>query len=458
MNGDGARLGAMKLSPSGYEGKLDSRAAEISLYALLIWFFALSGPSRVLFGQGSRVFTLLLTIVGLLMALYALLRVRKLRLVRLIFYLTLVNTIWIVVTSLLGGIPLWGIAAGMSILAFFPAVLSLGARTPLGDKGQAKTGVVGALLIANLSVLGVQVFLMTGVDRGSGLLGNDRASNTIALFTMLVSLAFWLRDSRLWSPGLWLFVLASVLAWLGDSKASLALVFTLVTVWIVVVAVTRTTDRLSRCSLKKLAPASLLLGALLALGVQGILTGAPADLGPEVRKGVQQLYVPGSDNPEDQTTPATVDFTTDVAGRMTGEGLGSGGSYLGVLTTQGAFSFLPGSEIMVERHIEKLANRKFDTSKWGLLYSPNKTFVGVIDELGLVGLVLYGALLIVTLLQFRERVQTAVMISIGCMLFVAGVVTPFLEYPEVALSVTAFLLLLATGDMPASVPQPAKSL
>jgi len=446
----------MSFSRSGSEGKLDSRAAQIALYALLIWFFALSGPCRVLLGQGSRIFTLLLTIVGLLIGLYALLGFRELRRVRLILYLTLVNAVWMVVTSMLGGIPLWGIAAGVSILLFFPAVLSLGALTPCGENGQAKTGLVGALLIANLTVLGVQVFLMTGIDRGSGLLGNDRASNTIALFTMLVSLAFWLRDSRLWSPGLWLFVLASVLAWLGDSKASLALVFTLVTVWIVAVAVAVAvrwvTNQSSRWLLRKLVPASLLLGSLLVLAVQGILTGAPADLGPEVRTGIQQLYVPGPGNPQEGTSSSTIDSTTNVAGRLTGEGLGSGGSYLGVLASQGAFSFLPGSEVMVERHTAKLADRKLDTSKWGLLYTPNKTFVGVIDELGLIGLMLYVALLIITLLQFRERVNIAVLVSTGGMLFVAGVVTPFLEYPEIALSATTFLLLLARRNMPFSVP------
>lgn len=443
----------MNASKTKPEGKAVSCAARIAWHSLLIWFFALSGPFRVLIGQGSRIFTLFMTVVGVLITLGLLLKMRRVLLVRVMLYLIFANVTWMVAVSVLGGIPPWGIAAGVSILLFLPAVLSLSAGVSADKNGRAKTGVVKALLAMNLFVLGIQILLMTGVDRGTGLLGNDRASNTVALFTMLVSLGLWLQDPRQWSPAFLLFGIASALAWLGDSKASLALVFTLVAIWAAVIIVARLTHKPSRRELKKLVTASLILGMLLVLALQGILTGAPADLGPKVREGVAQLYVSTPASPHEQSASSTSSTSADIGKRVTGDGLGSGGSYLGTLAGQGTFSFLPDSEVMEDRHLEKLVNRKIETKKWGLLYSPNKTFVGVIDELGLVGLILYGALLIAGLLQFRERINAAGLVSVGFMLVAAGIVTPFLEYPEVALSVATFLLILVGGRGHVYAPQ-----
>jgi len=96
---------------------------------------------------------------------------------------------------------------------------------------------------------------------------------------------------------------------------------------------------------------------------------------------------------------------------------------------------------MADKHLDKSEERSFHTSSTGLLYSPNKTLVGLFDEIGIIGTLLYALLIISVLLQFRDRVDGAALLAVFFMLSVAATLTPFLEYPEVALSVSVFLVL-----------------
>mgnify|MGYP006444523001 CR=1 FL=1 len=419
------------------KGQARIRAAhavsQVTFFALLIYFFAFSGPLRAALGQSTRVVTIIITVTGFLLTSCALLKLRRKRYVKAILILLAANLAWMTFSSILGDSPLWGVVAGALILLFLPNSLILGLAYQQESEDPLVLRLSWLLVAANLLALTLQIIFLSGLDRGSGLLGNERASNTIALFTMLTSLGLWLRDKRFASPALLSFGLASVLGWLGDSKAAIGLVLILVVIFGATLTA-RTFGKLkSQDQLRKLIVAALITAFALLLAWQGVATGSSANIRSEVREGLSELYVNSSDVGDSDSHGLLV--------AVAGQGLGTGGSLLGLLAAQGAFSMLPDSEVLAEKHLDKLEERRFQTSSTGLLYSPNKTLVGLLDEVGIIGMLLYAAIVITVLLQFRDRVDGAALLAVFFMLSVTAALTPFVEYPEVALSVSLFLIL-----------------
>lgn len=417
-----------------------SRVALVGLYGLLFWFFALSGPVRFLIDSGSRIVTGVMTLFGTVAGIYVLFYLRDRAVSRVALFLILLNVAWIALVSALAETPLWTYFAGLGIVLFAPAVLSLGAGLVTGSDSQIWIRGVWLLLAVNLVVITLQLVFAEGIDRGVGLLGNERASNTIGIFLVLASLGLWLRAEKFFSLAFAGFITAVVASWLGDAKASLGLLLISLFVFTVALAVKAVcvSSSVHNLELRKLTLATLMIGVATQLAFQGVFTVSRANFGPEVRVGIVEMYTAPA--VLSQSTSSNLTQTKQLG--LLGDGFGTGASYLGKLLVEGHLEVLPGSTSLAQRNRELASARSLDTRSTGLFYSPYRTMLGVLDEMGVVGLILYFSAIVAALFQFRRSVGFPGLLAVLALLLPSAALTPFLEYPEVTLSVVVFLVLL----------------
>jgi len=306
----------------------------------------------------------------------------------------------------------------------------------------------------NAGVVALQLLLGEGVDRGTGLLGNERASNTIGLFLMLVALGFWISAGRFFSSGLIAFVSAVMLSWLGDGKASLALVLIFLLVFAAGLVLSAVSGAPRLRLLSKIVVALAVTGIGTMLAFNGVFTGSSANLRTEVREGVVSTYTNWPVVSSDLESEVPIDTERR---DLWGDGLGSGASYLGHLLTQGHLNLLPDSAVLSQQSAATVDARGLETGSTGLFYSPYRTALGILDEIGVLGLILYTLMTVVALLQFRRTVSGAGLLAVFSLILTAVVVTPFLEYPEVSLSVAVFLVLLSGKSEVQELPIPQGS-
>lgn len=419
---------------------------------LIVWFFLLSGLVRIYFEDYSRTAVAGLTVLASIAAGYVMWHFRNKRSIRIAFWLTGMFTIWVCVAGLVNSTPLWALLAGLGILATFPMLLLLG-RFSITHRARFRlVPMLRTILVINLVVIGFQLLAGDDVDRGVGLLGNDRASNTIALFTMLTSIALWVRGRRVISLDMMAVITAITFSWFGDSKASLALVLVILFVWIVVALfedrVRWAHTPLGRPELLKLSTAFAVALVASGFALQGIGTGSAANLGPAVREGLMGMYRPvipqtPEIGAEERDGAAAIVINAERSSIWMGSGLATGSSLLGSLVSQELLSF-PGAASLAQQHQERLQERSLEWVNSGLLYSPLKTLLGLLDEVGILGMSLYVALVALVFAQFRRLVRPGAYLGAATAIGIALFFTPFLEYPEVALSFSAFLLLLST--------------
>jgi len=421
---------------------------------LVVWFFVLSGPARVLIDSGSRVITGILTILGTLLGSYLVYRRRTTLDSRLILILLFANLVWMLLVSVWTGTPVWAFLAGSMILLFLPASLSLfAALAPVGAR-KGWTQLVGLVLLVNFVVVAMQLITGQSVDRGTGLLGNERASNTIGLFLMLTSLGLWLRTGGLFTLSFFAFMSAAIVSWLGDAKTSLALVLIFLVAFAAALGITAFRQPVSIQQLGKILVALLMTGSAVALSFGGVFTASSANLGPEIREGVSTPYLESLKITNDPGGQESTEFEWQ---EFRGEGFGTGGSYLGHLLVQGHLDALPDSAALAQRSAKIAQSRSMETASTGLLYSQYRTALGLLDEIGLLGALLFFSLTIASILQFRKCVSGAGLVGVISLVVAAASLTKFLEYPEVVLSMAVFLVLLCNPSKVATCAVPATS-
>lgn len=411
----------------------------------LVWWLGLSGPLRLLIGRDTQILAGSITVAAVTFGAAVVLAGMKITGAKRIISLFLTgNFFWIVLVSIRNGAEPWVVLAGSSILLFFPVMLCMPLFIKSGAGQLWVLRFVWFLLGANLMVLFVQLAFLQGVDRATGLLGNDRASNTIAVFTLLSSLALWVRSSArslfFSLAQLAPLILSAIFAWLGDAKAALGIVLAMTVFWMIVqFVVSRLKKNLAEAWGGKLLISTVVIGGATLLAFQGLATGSSANLGPNVREQTVQLYTANLE----QHPPAL-----EV---LAGTGLGSGASLLTHLINQGTFGSL-GLEATSDKHSHAESRRNFSDTNSGLFYSPQRTALGVIDELGIVGAILYLGLILSVLASYRKCVSIGNLMGVLCMTAIALVLTPFGEYPEFAISLSVFFFLM-TYQRPFSLSQ-----
>lgn len=446
MSKTGSRHSQRLTSIYGHAHPQLANFAQLLLIGEAAWLIIFEGPWRWVTGQGVGSVTVVLTSVVVFWSIVSGLSIGgRLRMLAIgqILFLGLC-----ILSASVNQIPPILTVSSFTILTVATANLSLGI--------QARSATV-ELLTPALYLMGVIVFLVSviqllsgvDVDRITGLMGNQRASNTLPFFTLFVCLGLVFRNQR--KPFLPLLVLTvfAILAWLGDAKAAIFSACAVCFISLVAsIPKVRSAFRyvfLSAATFSICAIASI--SAAMSIGTGGgipftssYFTSMVGQVGDRVEHSLS-----GS-NGNESATHAVEDKTGRVtAATVTiGTGPGTGSSYVGLVLRQGK---VPLIEMEDKARLSEIAqSRPMPESPFfgGIFTDLRKTFLGVLEEFGVLGVLSYSLTFVFLATALRKSIPTGLWLGL---LVLAGSLlwmSPLLEYPEVSLGLAIMVVLVSS--------------
>lgn len=294
------------------------------------------------------------------------------------------------------------------------------------------------IVFLNLGAVAIQLTFLQGVDRATGLVGNERASNTVMLALLLIVLGLLTRSDGKSPRLIVLLLIAACFAWLGDAKTALIVAL----IYASVVGTYGLVHSLRQKSAElgfvfKWVAATLILLVAAGLAAIGIGTGSAVVLSTNYVTDVTSKVA---------ETAVAADYSSesDPAGngssRLFGSGAGTGLSQLGLLITQGRLPDALIREFDATQPATVIASYDFgySGSSWTSL---QKTLLGVLQESGLLGLFLLSVCLALALRNLRSDTPTGALWGLVFVVLILFVGTPMMEYPEVSFGIAACLLV-----------------